>query len=176
MRKFESSEVSTGNMSGKAGISSLPFDKGYYASGNNGDFGIDFTPMGEPSFKNYKNMKHSKKNIKKKKMKNFEEFIYENVENDTDIDYFEKISNYLKEIRNLESKILDYLSYTENYNPPGFFIKDIYLGLSRDTLIIVTDSNNNSNLNFYIDKKNRNDFNLFLNDPELYKNKEKFNL
>lgn len=77
MKIFEA-EVSTGNASGKAGISSIPFGRGYYQSGNNGALGISFTPSEEPSIKSYKIMKHSKKNIKKKrKMKNFEEFLNE---------------------------------------------------------------------------------------------------
>jgi len=75
--KINESEVSSGNASGKAGIASLPFNKGYYSSGgNNGAPGITFTPAGEPSYKTYKSMKHSKKNLKKR-MKKFEEFINE---------------------------------------------------------------------------------------------------
>lgn len=75
MKIFES-EVSSGNASGKAGVASLPFGKGYMQSGgNNGACGIEFTPSGEPSFKTYKSMKHSKK--KKRKMIKFEEFMTE---------------------------------------------------------------------------------------------------
>lgn len=82
LRKFES-EVSTGNMSGKAGIPSIPFGRGYYQSGaNNGAFGIEFTPSSEPSFKTYKSMKHSKKNLKNKmkRIKKFEQFILESID------------------------------------------------------------------------------------------------
>lgn len=76
MKRFES-EVSSGNASGKAGVASLPFGRGFYQSGgNNGSFGIGFTPSSEPNFKTYKSMKHSKKNLKKK-MKKFEEFMIE---------------------------------------------------------------------------------------------------
>jgi hypothetical protein len=77
MKIFET-EVSTGNAGGKAGISSIPFGRGFYQSGNNGAAGIEFTPSGEPSFKTYKSMKHSKKKLKNK-MKNFDEFINENM-------------------------------------------------------------------------------------------------
>ena len=66
LKRFNESEVSTGNASGKAGVSSLPFRGGYYKSGNNGEFGTQFTPSEEPTFKTYKSMKHSKKNLKKK--------------------------------------------------------------------------------------------------------------
>jgi hypothetical protein len=78
--KIYESEVSSGNASGKAGVASLPFNRGYYQSGNSGSPGIQFTPNEEPSFKNYKNMKHSKKNVEKKreKMKKFKEFVKEN--------------------------------------------------------------------------------------------------
>jgi len=75
MKKLESVEVTQGNTSGKAGISSLP-NGGYYTSGNNGAPGIEFTPSGEPSFKTYKGMKHSKKNIRRK-MRKFNSFIKE---------------------------------------------------------------------------------------------------
>lgn len=81
--KINESEVSSGNASGKAGIASLPFGRGYYSSGgNNGAPGIAFTPSGEPSYKTYKSMKHSKKNLKKRKMKKFEEFINKTKIND----------------------------------------------------------------------------------------------
>jgi hypothetical protein len=67
LKTFNESEVSSGNASGKAGVGSLePFGTGYYKSGNNGEFGTQFTPSAEPTFKTYKSMKHSKKNIKKK--------------------------------------------------------------------------------------------------------------
>lgn len=73
MKKFES-EVSTGNMTGKAGVASIPFGRGYMQSGgNNGSCGIQFTPSSEPNIKTYKSMKHKKK----RKMKKFEEFINE---------------------------------------------------------------------------------------------------
>lgn len=65
--KIFESEVSSGNASGKAGVGSIPFGRGYFQSGaNNGAPGITFTPEGEPSFKTYKSMKHSKKNVKEK--------------------------------------------------------------------------------------------------------------
>ena len=81
MKILKESEVSSGDASGKAGVASLPFNKGYYSSGNNGSPGIEFTPKGEPSFKTYKSMKHSKKNVKEKreKMKKFREFAKESV-------------------------------------------------------------------------------------------------
>jgi hypothetical protein len=61
--KIFETEVSIGNSSGKAGISSLPFNRGYYNyGGNNAAPGIAFTPNEEPNFKTYKSMKHSKKN------------------------------------------------------------------------------------------------------------------
>lgn len=72
MKIFES-EVSTGNASGKAGVPSIPFGRGFYQSGNNGAFGTAFTPSGEPSATTYKSMKHSKKNLKKK-MKHLKTF------------------------------------------------------------------------------------------------------
>ena len=75
MKKFEHSEVTTGNASGKVGVSSLPFGRGFYQSKNNNDFGVSFTPDGEQEFKTYKSMKHSKRKLKK--MKKFEEFIKE---------------------------------------------------------------------------------------------------
>lgn len=78
--KIYESEVSTGNAGGKAGVSSIPFGRGFFQSGyNNGEFGIQFTPTGEPVFQTYKSMKHSKDNLKKKKkkMKKFEEFLNE---------------------------------------------------------------------------------------------------
>lgn len=78
MKKFESVEVTQGNTTGKAGAPSLPFNKGYYQSGNNGQFGVSFTPSSEPTFTNYKGMKHSKKNLRKK-MRNFKEFVKEDV-------------------------------------------------------------------------------------------------
>lgn len=77
MKKFEGSEVTAGNATGKAGVPSMPFGRGYYQSGsNNGAAGINFTSSADPSFKTYKSMKHSKKNVKKriKKMKKFQEF------------------------------------------------------------------------------------------------------
>lgn len=76
MKKFESSEISSGNASGKAGTGSLPFNRGYYQSKNNNDFGVDFMPSSEPSFKNYKSLKHSKKNLKER-MKKFKNFLKE---------------------------------------------------------------------------------------------------
>lgn len=78
--KIFETEVSTGNATGKAGIPSLPFGKGYYDyGGNNGGFGINFTASSEPKLKSYKKVKHSKKNLKNKmkKMKKFKEFMNE---------------------------------------------------------------------------------------------------
>lgn len=75
MSKNEGVEVTIGNTIGKAGISSLPRG-GYYTSGNNSEFGINFTPQGEPSFKTYKSMKHSKKNVRRK-MRKFNNFVKE---------------------------------------------------------------------------------------------------
>jgi len=93
MKIFES-EVSSGNASGKAGISSLPNNPsrgGYMVSGgNNGMPGITFTPSGEQrsnSYSDYVDKKDSKKHsintlkkieeLKKKKMKKFKQFIKE---------------------------------------------------------------------------------------------------
>jgi hypothetical protein len=76
VKKFES-EVSTGNASGKAGIASLPFGKGYYQSdGCDGSSGKQFTPNSEPRLKSYKKLKHSKKNMKNK-LKKFKDFVKE---------------------------------------------------------------------------------------------------
>ncbi len=78
--KIIESEVSTGNMSGNAGVPSIPFNRGFhFYGGNNGSPGIKFTPDGEPSFKSYKSMKHSKKNLKKrmKKIKLFKDYLKE---------------------------------------------------------------------------------------------------
>ena len=76
MKKFEGVEVFQPSGGGKGGGASLPFNKGYYQSGNNGDFGVKFTPSVEQSFKTYKSMKHSKKNLKRK-MKKFKEYVKE---------------------------------------------------------------------------------------------------
>ena len=66
--KINESEVSTGSVTGKAGIPSLPFGKGYYQSGgSNGEDGIHFTPYSEPELKSYKKAKHSKNELKKMK-------------------------------------------------------------------------------------------------------------
>jgi hypothetical protein len=78
MKKFESVEVFQGNATGKAGVPSIPFGRGFYQSSNNGSFGIQFTPSGEPQFKTYKDGKHSKKNLKKR-MKNFKQFVKESL-------------------------------------------------------------------------------------------------
>jgi hypothetical protein len=75
MKRNEGVEATIGNTIGKAGIGSLP-KGGYFTSGNNNNFGINFTPHGEPNFKSYKSMKHSKKNIRKK-MKRYSNFIKE---------------------------------------------------------------------------------------------------
>lgn len=76
MKKHESAEISIGSASGKAGVGSVPFGRGYFQSGsNNGAAGIHFTPSEEPRLKSYKSMKHSKKKLKK--MKKFDEFINE---------------------------------------------------------------------------------------------------
>lgn len=76
MKKFENVEVFQPNGTGQGGGASLPFNKGYYTSGNSGGFGINFTPNFEPNFKTYKSMKHSKKNIKRKmkKLKHLKEY------------------------------------------------------------------------------------------------------
>ena len=69
--------ISSGNASGKAGVGSIPFGRGYVQSGgNNGASGIVFTAVGEPSFTTYKSMKHSKKELKEKrrKLKMFKKF------------------------------------------------------------------------------------------------------
>ena len=72
---FEGQEVSSGNATGKGGGASLPFNKGYYQSGNSGEPGITFTPTGEQTLKNFKGVKHSKKEMKKRnKMKKFKEY------------------------------------------------------------------------------------------------------
>lgn len=90
LRLFES-EVSTGNASGKAGVPSIPFGRGYYQSGNNGACGTAFTPSGEPTSTTYKSMKHSKKNLKKK-MKHLKKFEMwtTNTTGDFEINYGEK--------------------------------------------------------------------------------------
>jgi hypothetical protein len=72
MKAIKESEISVGNMSGKAGIPSLPFGKGFFHSGNNGSFGTNFTPSGEPEFKTYKNLSKMKK--RNRKMKKFKEY------------------------------------------------------------------------------------------------------
>lgn len=69
---FKEGEVSSGNASGKAGIASLPFNKGYYSVGNNGQFGIGLTPTAEKEVSDYKKSIHSKKELLKRKKK--EEF------------------------------------------------------------------------------------------------------
>jgi len=66
---FEESEVSSGNATGKAGTPSIPFGRGYYSVGNNGEFGIAFTPSVEKNIKTYKGGKHSKKDMRKKNKK-----------------------------------------------------------------------------------------------------------
>lgn len=77
MKKIFESEISTGNASGKAGVPSIPFGRGFYQyGGNNGACGIQFTPSEEPTYKTYKSMRHSKKRLRKK-MKKFEKFITE---------------------------------------------------------------------------------------------------
>ena len=77
MKKFEGVELTQGNTTGKAGVGSLPFNRGYYTSGNDGSCGIQFTPNGEKRFGSYKSMKHSKKNIRRK-VKKFQNFVKEN--------------------------------------------------------------------------------------------------
>lgn len=47
--------------------------------------------------------------------------IYES----SNTDYYSVIYNNLLEINNFKELIIDYISYTEKYNPPGFFIVDI---------------------------------------------------
>ncbi len=76
LKSFES-EISSGNASGKAGVGSIPFGRGYMQSGgNNGASGIVFTAVGEPSYTTYKSMKHSKKDMKekRKRLKMFKKF------------------------------------------------------------------------------------------------------
>jgi hypothetical protein len=76
MKKYESAEISIGSASGKAGVGSVPFGRGYFQSGsNNGASGINFTPDEEPRFKSYKNMKHSKKKLRK--IKKYKDFLNE---------------------------------------------------------------------------------------------------
>lgn len=109
--KINESEVSSGNASGKAGVSSLPFGRGYYSSGgNDGSPGIKFTPDGEPSFKTYKSMKHSKKNLKKKMkhLKTFEMWTTD-ATGDFDITYGDK-----------KPEISEIVKYTKKYIEDNF--------------------------------------------------------
>lgn len=135
MKLFES-EVSSGNASGKAGIASLPFGKGYYSSGNSGEPGITFTPTGEPNYKTYKSMKHSKKNIKKKKMKHLKTFEMWtasstiknadiNYKNNNDINFIDKPEPpkppkpkevKLSSLSKLGKDIIKYINHYFNYN------------------------------------------------------------
>lgn len=66
---FEEQEVSSGNATGQGGGASLPFGRGYYHVGNNGEFGIGFTPSSEKRIKSYKKSLHSKKEFLEKKKK-----------------------------------------------------------------------------------------------------------
>lgn len=96
--KLYESEVSTGNMSGKAGVPSIPFGRGFHQSGgNSGAPGIQFTPSGEPSFKTYKSMKHSKKNLKKmKKFKQYKESVTYDSLDIIGINFYDKEEGYVK--------------------------------------------------------------------------------
>jgi len=88
IKQFES-EVSSGNASGKAGVGSIPFGRGYMQSGgNNGASGIVFTAVGEPSYTTYKSMKHSKKELKEKRrrLKMFKKFRNEGLISEKIID------------------------------------------------------------------------------------------
>ena len=60
------SELFVGNSTGVAGTPSIPFNKGYYQSGNSNTSGINFSPSEEYTIKSYKK---SIRNKKKKKMK-----------------------------------------------------------------------------------------------------------
>ncbi|MCK9416793.1 hypothetical protein M0Q97_09070 [Candidatus Dojkabacteria bacterium] len=52
MKKHESAEISIGSASGKAGVGSVPFGRGYFQSrSNKGAASIQFTPREEPRFK-----------------------------------------------------------------------------------------------------------------------------
>jgi hypothetical protein len=88
---FEEQEVSSGNATGQGGGASLPFNKGFYQSGNSGEPGITFTPTGERTLKTYKMMKHSKKNLKKK-MKHLKAFEMwtSNVTDNFEVNYGDK--------------------------------------------------------------------------------------
>ena len=108
--KINESEVSSGNASGKAGVPSIPFNKGYLSSGgNNGAPGIEFQPSGEQSFKTYKTMKHSKKNIKKrmKHLKTFENWTTTSTDKNINI-------NYNKETPKLSDVVIDTIKFIED--------------------------------------------------------------
>ena len=131
MKKFESVEVTQGNTTGKAGISSLPFRGGFYKSGNDGDFGVAFTPHGEPSLRTYKNSKHSKKNLMKK-MKKFKQFVKENVETADEVEvidfqFYDPFDGNMRiringKIKPEHFKVYDY----GNIGFDGFYSEEIY--------------------------------------------------
>ena len=79
MKKLFEEGTISGNGTGQGGGASLPFNKGYFQSGNSGEPGITFTPTGERRSKKYKEEISSRKKMKerqKKKalMKKFKEF------------------------------------------------------------------------------------------------------
>ena len=55
---FKESEVSSGNASGQGGGASLPFNKGYFQTGNSDEPGITFTHTGEKKVKTFKSGEH----------------------------------------------------------------------------------------------------------------------
>ncbi len=86
--------------------------------------------------------------------------------------YFNKVSENLKEKEKLEKLILKYISWKHDYSPTGFYIKNIVM--TDDDIIITTDSNNNQYRTFYITDKD--EFDKFCKNPELFKETEKYNL
>jgi hypothetical protein len=106
-------------------------------------------------------------------MKKYTQIIESN-----NIDYYSKLMTALTEVQNFKEKILEYISYKENYNPPGFFIESI--NIVEGEIRVLTDSDNNSYMSWFIGNNkssfNKDDFNRFLNDPEVYKNSKKYNL
>jgi len=108
LKKFES-EVSTGSASGKVGVSSLPFGKGYYQSGaSNGAPGIAFTPSSEPSNTTYKKMNHSREKLKerKRRIKMFKKFHKnKKISNEGLFNIFNK--KHTTEISNDNNKIIE---------------------------------------------------------------------
>lgn len=132
MRKFESVEVTQGNTTGKAGTPSIPFGRGYYQSGNNGSFGIQFTPSGEPSFKTYKSMKHSKKNIKR--MKKFKDYVKESMNINEieiiDISFYDDFNGFVRFTANEKNMTDHFRIYPYgNIAFDNFYSEEIYLQL-----------------------------------------------